>query len=352
MARKRISRSLARNAFGSTRQRIGFTLVELLVVIGIIALLISILLPTLSKAQQAAATLKCSSNLRTIGQGLAMYLNDNKGTYPMADGTATASWPTQYDVGWSNYVMAELYPGIVIGPNSAYDPEMNMRMAGLFRCPACAIDVGGSTNFVSVPQITYAVHPIVFANATWNWKASQNMGWLGSPPDVHPYLAGDVPYYRSSWMTHSSEKAIVMDAQVQATANNPLQAMGWAQSACYDIDNPDPANDGAGASGYGMRGPGPNYYLLEDPGLWASGTPANILGQPVNLVGSDVDAVNPYWVCRPRFRHGRNNQGNFLFADGHVETFTRKTVAGVPVSALLRRNIAVGYSGQLLTSGQ
>jgi len=57
-------------------------LVELLVVIGIIALLISILLPALSKAREAAARVVCSSNMRQIGMGIAMYLTESKGTYP------------------------------------------------------------------------------------------------------------------------------------------------------------------------------------------------------------------------------------------------------------------------------
>jgi prepilin-type N-terminal cleavage/methylation domain-containing protein/prepilin-type processing-associated H-X9-DG protein len=64
------------------RRKSGFTLVELLVVIGIIALLISILMPALSAARSQATRLKCSANLRTIGQTMHQYANDNKGYIP------------------------------------------------------------------------------------------------------------------------------------------------------------------------------------------------------------------------------------------------------------------------------
>src|SRR3954453_21802994 len=120
----------------SSHRRFGFTLVELLVVIGIIAVLISVLLPALSKARRAAATVQCASNMRQISNAMLMYINANKGHFPPTQVKAGGDvypngwwWPTE--LVRLNYIKA---PSVYDHPGSNTGQKIFNR-SNVFRCP-------------------------------------------------------------------------------------------------------------------------------------------------------------------------------------------------------------------------
>lgn len=279
-----------------TRSKHAFTLVELLVVIGIIALLISILLPSLSRARQHAVLVADLSNMRQVGQALMLYANENKGYLPhgrVKDGD-TFNW---------HYVVTE-----VLGQADPNNPRKRAKI--LY-----------STGITPQP----CVEPYYWWPA-WTWNAyDERASYVCNPRimaqahDIDTANGVNRPAVRRSFadVKDPGSKLLIWDGGLVSWNNmsvpfmSPWYLDGWRWFWGHQFCDPVPPANWWDASRLDqVIGLGENS---------ANDLPTMRTQTNVDFGGGYASTDRqPFWNGM-RFRHMDNTTGAFLYLDGHAE---------------------------------
>ncbi|CAN5636582.1 hypothetical protein BH09PLA1_BH09PLA1_17690 [soil metagenome] len=342
------SKSDARARRDSLGSRCAFTLVELLVVIGIIAVLVSVLLPALGKAKQRALTISCQSNLRQIYIAARSYAAENKDSLPfgmifnkqVTTGN-TAGRPA--DAGSSGYITwfgsLDRYmtkgavDAVPLNGNSLYyDGSTKRIFSPAFRCPSVEANFNQKVHYynhgVAMPHMPMELNkslPVasrVRAPARFSQLYPDNALFWDTPLWID--AGADAPSL--FWVGGGSGQTVagytlacpeIDDAQLSTPQHPERRYRGSASDRFAQSTNPMKRPDGP------ISWPTDEYLA----GLGYGPLPAN----------ADTSGSFGIWNFAfggPRWRHNANQYTNVSFADGSVRSLHLSKriidVAGVP----------------------
>ncbi len=203
------------------RKNRGFTLVELLVVIGIIALLISILLPALANARRSANTVKCLSNLRQVGTAAQMYASDFRGAIPVC----RQDYPDPGTPVGSYYWIDMLTPyasrlsAAAIGSGATTSDKNEFQKTVFFGCTEYdpRTDLTNPDLVNAYPGYAFTLHPYYKPGFQTHSKTLTNARWTAGSPPVYPGQ-----YYKMGSVTLASERMLAADSNLWLLDARPL----------------------------------------------------------------------------------------------------------------------------------
>lgn len=296
----------------------GFTLVELLIVIGIITLLMALLLPALSKARTYASQVACASNLRQCGQILFMYANDNKGSLPYRY-KAPNEPCTDFFYAWGPAPshFSEITPFEPPGLSFLGCPHCGILTpyAGnlqVFGCPAVGAppitDAGNVCPYAGSGHVIYTIWRINYM-MFWGGTYSTSSGW--SSPDFRMFNCGAQHWESGNLDTNNMPTKL----GVSGFAYAPLmQDVAWGNfTTCkwYSQTNPTFGNVPTDTVNFAMA----NHLK---GGAAGGASSSSITGFVPTPTGNASDSTG--------FMQGQGRRfvdlvdgSNILYWDGHVE---------------------------------
>ena len=161
-----------------------FTLIELLVVIAIIAILASMLLPSLNKARNQAKAIQCAGNLKSIGNAAIQYTLDNADYMPPNYSTS-ATCQTNPPTGWRYGYEAWLY---VTAPYLGGNWNDAKSAHAIYRCPEKLTEVFAYSDRPAVLTSNYAYSQRLGANLAWSPRNIMRKLSRNRMPSVTGYL--------------------------------------------------------------------------------------------------------------------------------------------------------------------